>query len=166
MWTLALITDVKMKTNGSLMSPTQAAMLTVSQSIFAMSLSEENCATLKYSMSSQLATKTSYDPQAAEEKKITKDSVPGISEETLQRKGAGKRRHSSTAAPVARRATSHQVPRRKARSLTEIKQVDTEIIDGLFTTTLCSTELWKRIHLHYSRRITSTRNSASALTAP
>ena len=154
-----------MKTNGSLMSPTQAAMLTVSQSIFAMSLSEENCATLMYSVSSQSAKKTSYESQAAQEKKLTRDSVPGISEETLQKKGTGKRRHSSTAAPVARRATSYQVPRRKARSLSEIK-VDTEIIDGLFTTTLCSTELWKRIHLYCSRRIASKRNCASSVTAP
>lgn len=154
-----------MKTNGSLMSPTQAAMLTVSQSIFAMSLSEENCVTLMYSVSSQSVKKTSYESQAAQEKKLTRDSVPGISKETLQKKGTGKRRHSSTADPVARRATSHQVPRRKARSLTEIK-VDTEIIDGLFTTTLCSTELWKRIHLYYSRRFTSKRNCASSVTAP
>ena len=154
-----------MKTNGSLMSPTQAAMLTVSQSIFAMSLSEENCVTLMYSVSSQSVKKTSYESQAAQEKKLTRDSVPGISEETLQKKGTGKRRHSSTAAPVARRVTSHQVPRRKARSLTEIK-VDTEIIDGLFTTTLCSTELWKRIHLYFSWRITSKRNCASSVTAP
>ena len=121
------------------MSPTQEAMLAISQSIFAMSLSGENCATLKNSIRSSNKNNPG-DPQLAE-KKIADDSEPGIlSQENMSKKATGKRRHSSTPDPVERRKPSIPVPRRNARSLTEIT-VDTEIIDGLLTTTLCSTEL-------------------------
>ena len=116
-----------MKSTGSSeMSRTHAALMTVSQRIFAMSLSPKNCDTLEQSITSH-----SEDPQEAKfaESKIAKDSP--------FRNMIGKRRHSTTPAPLREKATR---PRpRNARSLTEIP--NTEIIDGLFTTTLCSTEL-------------------------
>lgn len=116
-----------MKSTGSTdMSRTEVALITVSQGIFAMSLSPKNCVTLR-SMNPQLedAQKTKVA-----ESKVAKDSAPFG-------KMIGKRRHSSTPGPVRERTTR---PRpRNAKSLTEIP--NTEIIDGLFTTTLCSTEL-------------------------
>lgn len=116
-----------MKSTGSTdMSRTEVALITVSQGIFAMSLSPKNCVTLRW-MNPQLedAQKTKVA-----ESKVAKDSAPFC-------KMIGKRRHSSTPAPVRERTTR---PRpRNAKSLTEIP--NTEIIDGLFTTTLCSTEL-------------------------
>lgn len=121
------------------MSPTQAAMLTVSQGIFAMSLSPpNNCVTLKQSVS-PCAKERSLGKQVTE-KKITNEP-PGLTKAESTRIGdlLGKRRHSTTPAPVHRETASRPRPR-NAKSLTEI-QVDTEIIDGLFTTTLCSTEL-------------------------
>ena len=116
-----------MKSTGSMeMSRTQVALITVSQGIFAMSLSPKNCVTLR-SMNSQLE-----DAQETKvtESKVTKDSPFG--------KIIGKRRHSTTPAPVMRETVTRPRPR-NAKSLTEIP--NTEIIDGLFTTTLCSTEL-------------------------
>ena len=116
-----------MKSTGQTeMSRTEAALITVSQGIFAMSLSPKNCVTLR-SMNPQLedAQKTKVA-----ESTVAKDSTPFG-------KMIGRRRHSSTPAPVREKTTR---PRpRNAKSLTEIP--NTEIIDGLFTTTLCSTEL-------------------------
>jgi len=113
-----------MKSTGSAeMSRTQVALVAVSQGIFAMSLSPKNCVTLR-TMNSQL-----------EETKVAASKVP--KESASFGKMIGKRRHSSTPAPVREKPTR---PRpRNAKSLTEIP--NTEIIDGLFTTTLCSTEL-------------------------
>lgn len=116
-----------MKSTGSMeMSRTHVALMTVSQGIFAMSLSPKNCVTLR-SINSQLE-----DAQETKnaERKITKDSMSFS-------KMMGKRRHSTTPAPIREKAT--RLRPRNAKSLTEIP--NTEIIDGLFTTTLCSTEL-------------------------
>lgn len=108
------------------MSRTHVALITVSQGIFAMSLSPKNCVTLR-SMNSQL--EDAQETKVAESK-VAKDLAPFG-------KMIGKRRHSTTPAPVREKATR---PRpRNAKSLTEIP--NTQIIDGLFTTTLCSTEL-------------------------
>jgi len=120
------------------MSSTQAAMLTVSQGIFAMSLSEKNCVALKKSISS-CAENNAKETSVGETEKITKLS-PGMIKEHMFGKMLGKRRHSSTPAPLRGRETPPRPRPRNAKSLTEI-EVDTEIIDGLFTTTLCSTEL-------------------------
>lgn len=121
----------QMKSTGSTeMSRTHVAVMTVSQRIFAMSLSPKNCVTLEQSITSH-----SEDAEEAKvaETKIAKDSP--------FRNMIGKRRHSTSPAPLREKATR---PRpRNAKSLTEIP--NTEIIDGLFTTTLCSTELWKLI---------------------
>lgn len=116
-----------MKSTGSTeMSRTQVALMAVSQGIFAMSLSPKNCVTLR-TMNSQL--------EEAQETKVAASKVP--KELAPFVKMIGKRRHSSTPAPVREKPTR---PRpRNAKSLTEIP--NTEIIDGLFTTTLCSTEL-------------------------
>ena len=117
-----------MKSTGSTeMSRTQVALITVSQGIFAMSLSPKNCVTLR-AMNSQL--EDAQETAKIAESKAAKDSTPLA-------KMIGKRRHSTTPAPVREKTTR---PRpRNAKSLTEIP--NTEIIDGLFTTTLCSTEL-------------------------
>lgn len=119
-----------MKSTGSTeMSRTHVALMTVSQRIFAMSLSPKNCVTLQ--TLEQSITSHSEDAEEAKvaESKIAKDSP--------FRNMIGKRRHSTTPAPLREKATR---PRpRNAKSLTEIP--NTEIIDGLFTTTLCSTEL-------------------------
>lgn len=118
------------------MSPTQSAMLTVSHGIFAMSLSEENCVTLKRSINAGTEN-SSVDSTTADEKITKEKSV--VTKESKLKKMLGKRRHSSTPDELVRRTPVRPTPR-QAKSLTEI-EVDTEIIDGLFTTTLCSTEL-------------------------
>ena len=131
-----------MKSNGSIMSQNhvQAAMLTVSQRIFAMSLSEKTCVTLKQSVSSCVEDNAPIIP-AADKKETEGSPKTGIkTKENMLVKLLVKRRHSTTPAPMRQRETAPRPRPRNARSLTEI-QVDTEIIDGLFTTTLCSTEL-------------------------
>lgn len=127
-----------MKSNGSVTSPTQAAMLSVSQGIFAMSLSEKNCVTLQQSIRS---CKDAKDTPVTEQK-ITREPSEITQENLLkkQRNVLGRRRHSTTPTPVDRQTPPRPRTFRNAKSLTEI-EVDTEIIDGLFTTTLCSTEL-------------------------
>ena len=132
-----------MKSNGSITSPTQAAMLTVSQGIFAMSLSEKNCVTLQQSIRSCKEHNAKDTPvPGLPEKKITREPS-GITQENVikkQRNILGRRRHSTTPATVDRQPPPRPRPFRNAKSLTEIED-NTEIIDGLFTTTLCSTEL-------------------------
>lgn len=117
-----------MRSTASLeMSRTHAALMTVSQRIFAMSLPPENCATLEQSINSY-----SEDTQ---ETKIAEKKMVEPSNTTLNI--LGKRRHSTT--PEPRKETASRPRPRHAKSLTEIP--NTEIVDGLFTTTLCSTEL-------------------------
>lgn len=68
-------------------------------------------------------------------KKLAERKISELSNTT---KVIRKRRHSTTPAPRLKEVTIQ--PRlRHAKSLTEIP--NTEIVDGLFTTTLCSTEL-------------------------
>lgn len=113
-------------TSSTEMSRTHVPLMTVSQRILAISLSPKNFETLEQSITSR-----SEDAQKEKvaESNIVKDSP--------FRSMIGKRRHSTT--PVPLRETATRPRPRNAKSLTEIP--DTEIIDGLLTTTFCSTEL-------------------------
>ena len=184
------------------MSSTQAALMSVSKRIFAVSLSPENCVTLERSIIScsednkktkiaekkmkqhkfttSLPRKNSvteehsidHSPDDKRETKIVEkmNKLPQknpvtlehvnhysdkdtkkkklaerkISEPSNTTKVIRKRRHSTTPAPRLKEVAIQ--PRlRHAKSLTEIP--NTEIVDGLFTTTLCSTELWNQLIL-------------------
>lgn len=134
-----------MKSTGSIeMSRTKTALMTVSQGIFAMSLSPKNCVTLEQSVSSY-SEPDAGETKVATEKKTAKDSPMANAGTTNSNSSnlhmIGKRRHSSTPALLREKATQRRP--RNAKSLTEISP-STEIIDGLLTTTLCSTELWKQ----------------------
>ena len=125
-----------MKSNGSIMSTTQvqSAMLSISEGIFATSLSEKNCLTLKESV------KSCTEENASDEKTTADSFNTGTKPmENMLGKLLRKRRHSATPAPLPKDSSTRPRPRH-TKSLTEI-EVNTEIIDGLFTTTLCSTEL-------------------------
>ena len=113
-------------------SRTEAAVLTFSHQVLAISLSPKNCVTLKKA-ADLLADEDVQNIKAAD---INEPKNTPLTQSVPDKKILWKRRHSSTPTPRSKQGPR---PQRNAKSLTEI--TNTEIIDGLFTTTLCSTEL-------------------------